>query len=124
MTRIAPNDPEAWLAAGEGRHARRDLEGARAAYGIALRFRPRWGRALMDLGNLDSDTGDFAGASRNYLAAEAAGVRKPSLDRNLGFAYLRLGDAANAQARLERYAAATGDPSIAPLLARIQQEGR
>jgi hypothetical protein len=61
MTRIAPNDPEAWLAAGEGRHARRDFDGARVAYEVALRLRPRWGRALMDLGNLDSDTGDFAG---------------------------------------------------------------
>ena len=121
MTRISPNDPEAWLAAGEGRHARRDFEGARTAYDTALRLRPRWGRALMDLGNLDSDTGDFAAASRHYLAAEAAGVRSPALDRNLGFAYVRLGDAASARPRLERYVAATGDPSVATLLARIRQ---
>jgi len=119
MTRVTPDDPEAWLAAGEGRHARRDFAGARTAYDTALRFRPRWGRALMDLGNLDSDTGDFAAASRHYLAAEAAGVRAPALDRNLGFAYLRLGDVGNARPRLERYLAATGDPSVASLLAQV-----
>jgi tetratricopeptide (TPR) repeat protein len=119
MTHIAPNDAEAWLAAGEGRHARRDFPGARDAYEFALTLKPRWGQALMDLGNLEADTGNFAAAAADYRAAEAAGVRAPTLDRNLGLAYLRLGDLANARVRLSRYVAATGDPAVAPLLAQI-----
>jgi 4-amino-4-deoxy-L-arabinose transferase-like glycosyltransferase len=119
MTRIAPNDAAAWLEAGEGRHARNDLDGAREAYETALRLRPGWGRAYMDLGNLAGDRGDFEAAVRNFLAAERAGERIPTLDRNLGYAYLRIGDTQNARARIARYYAATGDPSVRPLLAQL-----
>ena len=36
MTRVAPDSPEYWLLAGEGRHLRKDYVGARAAYGFAV----------------------------------------------------------------------------------------
>jgi len=121
MTRIAPNDAAAWLEAGEGRHARDDLDGAQAAYETALRLHPNWGRAYMDLGNLAGDRGDWNAAVRNFLAAERAGEKIATLDRNLGYAYVRLGDAPNARARIARYYAATGDPSVRPLLAQLSQ---
>jgi tetratricopeptide (TPR) repeat protein len=122
MTKIAPADAQAWLGAGEGRHARRDFAGALAAYERALALRPRWGRVLMDLGNLAADTGDFAAASGHYRAAEAAGERSPALDRNLGFVALKLGDTATARERLSRYVAATGDPAVRTLLAQLGGE--
>jgi hypothetical protein len=72
--------------------------------------------------DLAADTGDFAAASGHYRAAEAAGVRSPALDRNLGFVALRLGDTATARERLSRYVAATGDPAVRTLLAQLGGE--
>jgi 4-amino-4-deoxy-L-arabinose transferase-like glycosyltransferase len=122
MTRIAPNNPDFWLAAGEGRHARKDYAGAREAYGYALRFHPNWTRAFMDLGNLEADTGDFMAARHAYESALAAGERSPILARNLGVAYLRTGDLALADEMLARYVAFSGDPQFIQLLAQLRAQ--
>lgn len=120
MTRIAPGNPEFWLAAGQGRHARKDHVGAREAFGLALRFRPGWGRAYLDLGNLEADTGDFMAARAAYESALASGERAPALVRNLGVAYLRTGNLERAEEMLTRYVAATQDPQFVELLASLR----
>jgi tetratricopeptide (TPR) repeat protein len=122
MTRIAPNDPGFWLEAGEGRHARKDYAGAREAYGYALRMHPGWGRAYLDLGNLEADTGDFMAAKDAYESALSAGERDPALMRNLGVASMRTGDLERADQMLTQYVAATRDPQFASILASLRAE--
>jgi tetratricopeptide (TPR) repeat protein len=122
MTRIAPNDPDFWIEAGEGRHAREDHAGAREAYGYALQFRPGWSRAYLDLGNLEADTGNFMAARTAYESALTAGETDPVLLRNLGVAYMRTGDLTRAETMLARYVAATGDPQFVAILASLRAE--
>jgi Flp pilus assembly protein TadD len=122
MTRIAPNDANFWLAAGEGRHARQDHAGAREAFGYALRFRPGWGRAYFDLGNVEADVGDFMAARTAFESALTAGETDPVVLRNLGVAYMRTNDLERAEAMLARYVQATGDPQFVAILASLRAE--
>jgi 4-amino-4-deoxy-L-arabinose transferase-like glycosyltransferase len=123
MVHVRPDAAEVWLAAGEGRHARKDYDGAFEAFRMALQLKPGWGPALYSLGTLQADRGDFAGAVDSYNAALAAGVTLPQLYRNLGFARLQLGDLAGADQMLTRYLATTDDPRVAQLLARLRAGG-
>jgi 4-amino-4-deoxy-L-arabinose transferase-like glycosyltransferase len=120
LVRIQPQVPENWLGAGAGRHARRDLAGARTAFETALRLRPRWGEALGALANVEADMGDFRAAVRDFELAIAAGEHDPRLFRNLGIAAATLGDSRTAIAALERYVAVTNDPEIAGYLAQLR----
>jgi tetratricopeptide (TPR) repeat protein len=122
MTRIAPNNPEYWLSAGQGRHARRDYAGAREAYGYALRMHPDWGAAYFGLGTLDADLGDFASARADYEAALRGGEPSPLLLRNLGVVCVRTGDLARAEELLTRYVAATRDPEYLSYLAVLRAQ--
>ena len=122
MTRIAPNNPEFWLAAGEGRHARKDYDGAREAYDYALRFHPGWGRAFADLGNLEADQGHWAEAKQAYESALAGGERAPTLLRNLAVAAAHTGDFARAEEMILRYIDATHDPAAVRMLAALRAQ--
>jgi tetratricopeptide (TPR) repeat protein len=120
LVRIQPQIADHWLRAGEGRHARRDLTGAKEAYETALRLRPSWGPALGRLANLEADMGDFRAAVPHFEAALAAGERDPALLRNLGIAAAQMGDRARAEAALARYLQAVDDPEIAGFLAQLR----
>ncbi len=120
MIRIAPNDPEYWLAAGEGRHARGEFDAAFEAYDRALQLKPGWDRAFADLGNLFADRGDFVKSAQAYEAALAAGAREPRLFRNLGLAAARNGDFARAEQMLVAYLAQADDPTMAALLEQVR----
>jgi tetratricopeptide (TPR) repeat protein len=122
MTRIAPNNPEYWLAAAEGRHARKDYDGSREAYGLALRLHPDWGAAYYGLGSLDADLGDFASARANYESALRNGETAPLLLRNLGIVCARMGDLARAEDVLTRYVAITQDPDFVSYLAALRAQ--
>lgn len=122
MIRIRPRDPEFWLAAGEGRHARREYDAALEAYNTALRLKPGWDRAYADLGNLYADRGDFASAQQAYQAALDAGNRDPLILRNLGIAAARTGDFVRAEQSLQAYLALVNDPAVTSFLAQMRAQ--
>ena len=122
MTRIAPDQADWWLLAGEGRHMRKDYPGANEAYERALRLHPNWGRAYADLGNLAADQGDFTSARAAYEAALANGENSPALLRNLGIACGKTGDFARAEQMITRYVALTGDPEFVKILASLREQ--
>ncbi len=122
MIRIAPNDPEYWLAAGEGRHARREYAAALEAYDQALRLKPGWARAFADLGNLFADQGDFVKAVQAYEAAFNAGSREPRLLRNLGVAAAQAGDFRRSEQVLSAYLSQTNDPAMANFLEQVREQ--
>jgi 4-amino-4-deoxy-L-arabinose transferase-like glycosyltransferase len=120
LVRIQPQVADNWLRAGEGRHARGDLPGAREALERALRLRPRWGPALVALANVEAASGDFRAAVPTFEAALAAGETDPTLLRNLGIAAAQMGDLPRAVAALERYLTVANDPEIAGYLAQLR----
>jgi cytochrome c-type biogenesis protein CcmH/NrfG len=120
LVRTNPLDPENWLLAGEGRHARGELPGAIDAFERALRLKPRWGRALVALANAQAAAGDFRAAVPTFEAALAAGETDPTLLRNLGVAAAQAGDVPRAVAALERYLTVANDPEIADYLAQLK----
>jgi len=123
MVRVRPNDPDLWLATGEGRHARKDYDGAREAFGMALHMRPDWAAAEFDLANLDADQGRLDDARLGYARALAAGESSPRLLRAYAFVLARLGDRAGALDMMQRYVALTHDASMMPLLGAMTAPG-
>ncbi len=109
MTRVTPTNPELWLRTAEGRHARRDLAGATEAVGLALRLRPGWGDAYLELGNLEADQGNDAAAVQDYDLALAGGATSPRLYLAYAVVLHRLGQEARAGAMMQRYVALTHD---------------
>jgi len=109
MTRITPSDPEMWLRTAEGRHARRDLAGATDAIGLALRLRPGWGDAYLELGNLEADQGDDAAAIQDFDRAVTGGATSPRLFLSYAVVLHRAGQDARANQMMQRYVALTHD---------------
>jgi tetratricopeptide (TPR) repeat protein len=119
MTRVRPNDANLWLATGEGRHSRREFDGAHQAYDRAPLLHPRWAPALLDRANLDADMGRLYEARAGYEAALAAGESEPRLLAAYAITLARLGDQARATEFMRRYVDVTHDASFIPALGAL-----
>ncbi len=99
--RMALPPTEIWTELGDVRHATGAREAARAAYAQALEASPGTVAALIGLGNLAFDVGDFRAAEMHYREAVA---RAPS-----GMAWVNVAFALESQSRLDEAEAAADE---------------
>ena len=99
--RMALPPAEIWTELGDVRHATGAREAARAAYAQALEASPGMVAALIGLGNLAFDVGDFRGAEMHYRDAVARAPR--------GMAWVNMAFALESQSRLDEAEAAADE---------------
>jgi tetratricopeptide (TPR) repeat protein len=124
VARRAPESSQAWFQFAVLRAAQRDVAGTRAAYFRVLALEPKHTGALMNLGVLEMNAGNFDSAERHFASAAELSPDALLLSYNMALLDARLGRTDEALARLRAVLEAQPDLArVAQVLEYLERTG-
>jgi tetratricopeptide (TPR) repeat protein len=124
VARRVPESSQAWFQFAVLRAAQRDVAGTRAAYFRVLALEPKHTGALMNLGVLEMNAGNFDSAERHFASAAELSPDALLLSYNMALLDARLGRTDEALARLRAVLEAQPDLArVAQVLEYLERTG-